>query len=871
MTKTPAWRRYLRFWRPNVVADVDDELRFHTEMRVAEYVAGGMTEDDARRAVAERLGDIDTARAECIEQGRLREIHARNANFVDGLRDDIRYALRSLGRSPGWTAVALLTIALGVGATTAVFRVADTLLVRPMPYPHASRVFVFRRLWQAETRQLSGPFTANVVRAFREEARSIEAAASFRAIQQMLSIGDDSLQVDLAIVDPEFFSIAGAHPLIGRGFTPAENAPNGPHVAMLGEDLWRSRYGASSDVIGKVVHLGGESRTIIGVVPRWLKLPDFRSPRSDLWLPYQAGDSDLVQAVAVRLRTGVSREAANQELAAILQRTTMDQPWWRDIHYDVRLLKPQDLLAFGQPLAMLTGAVALLLLVACTNVAHLLLARGATRQRELAVRHALGAGRPRLVRQLVTETLVLAVLGGALALVVAWAGLHVLQAARPESLIAFAFVQTGNGIIWLTAALAIGAGLAVGVASALRSARRDAGLVLRAGAAGTAIGGRRLRGLFVVGEVALSATLLVGALLLVHALYELERKRLGFDAGGLYSVAFHPRQRGVPNDGQLADAIRSRVKLVPGVERWTLAGSGGAMVSSFETPERPPSNAPPVGTSHTSVAPDYFSGMAIPLLAGRLFDDGSLARHEVIINSTLARTIWPNESPLGKRFRNARPVPGPKEWMTVVGVVPDVIENLLAASPPQQIYQPFDPKGPGFLTVFMRVPGEIGQGALARFATSVQPFGPRPEIENVREQIDRSAAEPRFAMRIMVVFAALAVLLAAVGLFGVISYTVGQRTREIGVRMTLGATRGSIARLVVGDGIRLAVIGIVVGLAGATAATRVVQSLLYGVSRFDAFSFGVGAAVLLVVAIVACVVPMWRATGVDPVIAVRAE
>jgi predicted permease len=871
MTRTPAWRRYLRFWRPNIAADVDDELRFHTEMRVAEYMARGMTEPEARRAVSERLGDVDAARAECIEQGTLREVHARNADVLDGVRADIRYALRALGRAPGWTAVALLTIALGVGATTAVFRVADTLIVRPMRYRDASRVFVFRRLFDIGTRHATAPFAPVVVRAFREYATSVDAVAPIRPLHGELNIAGDSMDVEVAMIDSAFLPLAGVHPIIGRNFTTAESVPNGPAVMLLGEAVWRRQYGADPAVVGQVVQLSGQSMTIVGVVPASLALPELTRAKAAVWLPYQ---EDVADAVAVRLKPGVSREAATQELTAILKRAADDRPWWRDVRYQIRLVRPQDLLDFRQSLAMLTGAVGLLLLVACTNVAHLLLARGAARRRELAIRHALGAGRRRLVRQLVTEVLVIAVIGGALAMPIAWAGLLLLQALRPESLVALSYVQSDRGVVTLSAVLAIAAGLAIGVGSALRSARRDLGLALRANASGLATTGRRLRGALVIGEIALSATLLVGALLLIHALYDLERKQLGFDASGLYSITLRGGNAAssVPAT-ERAQALVQRAMRMPDVERSTVAMGGFSGLATFETSTRPAPNETPTETGMTAIAPDYFSVMGMPLVAGRMFDDESLARHEVIVNATLARMLSPDGNPIGTRFRNARPIAFAKDWLTVIGVVPDVVDNLLAHAPQPEIYTPAgDGKALwGGLTLYVRLRGEPSRASLTRFAESMQPTGPKPVIASVREQIDNSAAEPRFAMRIMTIFAALGVVLAAVGLFGVISYTVSQRTREIGVRMTLGASRRSIAALVVGDGIRLALLGIVIGLGGAVAATHLIQSLLYGVPRLDPFAFSVGAAALLAVAIVACAVPMWRATRVDPVIAMRAE
>jgi predicted permease len=870
MTRTPAWRRYLRFWRSNIAADVDDELRFHAEMRVAEYLARGMTEAEARRAVAHRLGDVDAARAACIEQGKLRELHARNADMLDSLRADVRYALRSLGRAPGWTAVALLTIALGIGATTAVFRVADTLIMRPMRYRDASRVFVFRRLFDIGTRHATAPFAPVAVRAFREHAASVEAVAPMRPFHGELIAAGDSMDVEAAMIDSAFLPLAGVHPIIGRNFTAAESVPNGPAVMLLGEDLWRRQYGADPGVIGKVVQFNDQSMTIIGVVPTSLALPDLTRTKAAVWVPYQ---EDVVDAVVVRLEPGVSRQTATQELTAILKQAADDKPWWRDVRYQVRLVRPQELLDFRQALVMLTGAVGLLLLVACTNVAHLLLARGAARRRELAIRHALGAGRKRLVRQLVTEVLVIAVIGGALAMPLAWAGLHLLQALRPESLVALSYVQSGRGVVTLSGVLAIAAGLAIGVGSALRSARRDLGLALRASASVVATTGRRLRGTLVIGEIALSATLLVGALLLIHALYDLERRQLGFDASRLYRLTF--RGNGTASSvpaAERAQALIQQAMHVPDVERSTVVVDGFNALATFETSTRPAPNESPSATGMTAVAPDYFAVMGMPLVAGRMFDDQSSARREVIVNATLARMLSPDGNPLGVRFRNARPIAFAKDWLTVVGVVPDVVDNLLARAPQPQIYEALDhANARGDLLLYLRLRGQPSPASLTRFAESVQRSGAKPVIASVRDEIDHSAAEPRFAMRIMAIFAALGVVLAAIGLFGVISYTVGQRTREIGVRMTLGASRRSIAALVIGDGIRLALIGIVVGLGGAVAATRLIQSLLYGVPRLDPFAFGAGTVALLAIAVVACVVPLWRATRVDPVIAMRAE
>ena len=894
MTRIPAWRRYLRFWRQNIAEDVDDELRFHTEMRVREYVARGMSEADARHAVRHRLGDVDAARVECIELGKVRETHARNADFIDGLRSDVRYALRSLGRAPGWTAVALLTIALGVGATTSVFSVADALLVRPVAYPGAGRVYFARRLFTIDSRLVPSPLPSAAISAWRTHARAIEAAVPYRYADGRLGSGDSQVDVHGAMIDDAFLGFAGSHPLIGRNFTREELVPGGPRVVLLAESFWRRQFGASTDIIGKVVPLGDRPATIIGVVPGSVTIPDFGREPADVWLPLVATPNFFLNGVLVRLKPGVSVNAATEELDAIFQREhlgvpvgmpRMRPPGQPAIVTQLRLTKPGSDLAIRQALLMLTAAVGLLLLVACTNVAHLLLARGTTRQRELAVRHALGAARRRLLRQLVTESVVLALAGGALAVFVGWGGLIVLAAARPDTLTPLAYVSSHRSVLTIASLLAIGCGLVIGLLAALRTAHRDLGMQLRASASSVLGTSRRLRASLVVGEVALSAILLVGALLLIHAVFDLQRTRLGFEARGLYELTFTARQpMPAAERASLGAALRARVMANPEIEGVTEANNAPTphywrMLSLLETPERPSTSADvPSATAVNTVAPDYFSVLRMPLLSGRTFDAGSSERNEVVISSSLSRQLWPGSSAIGQRFRDALTKPdGSREpWRTVIGVVPDIVADLVEGDAHPAMYQPLEARqasGPFAQSVVLvvRLAPSATAAQLASFAKSVAPPGAETSVDNVRQRIDQTLAQPRFLMGILATFAALGVVLAAVGLFGVISYTVGQRTREIGVRMALGASRGAVAKLVVGDGVRLALAGIVIGLAGAVAATRLIENLLYGVSRFDPFSFLVGAALLLVVAVVACVVPTLRATGVDPAIAVRAD
>jgi predicted permease len=890
MTKIPAWRRYLTFWRTNIAADVDDELRFHTEMRIKDHVARGMTEAEAQRAVTARLGDVDSAKAECVELGHVRATHARQANVIDGLRADVRYAVRSLGRAPAWTAVALLTIALGVGATTTVFSVADALLVRPFSYPNASRVFLARRQFVIgpNTVPVSLPF--GISRVWRERATTIEdAALAGSGGQGRLILGSDTATVILGHIDPEFVVFAGSRPIVGH--VPRSNeVTEEAGMLLLTEQFWRRQYGASPDVVGKTVRLMDNSSTIAGVLPASFMLPDFRSARADVFQLVPSG-APATGAVLVRLKPGVSPKVATAELEALMKNAQLPDVRPVPMEMPLRLSRPQDWLAIRQPLVMLTGAVGLLLLVACTNVAHLLLARGAGRQRELAVRHALGAARMRLVRQLVTETVVLTLVGGVLAIVVGWIGLRVLGSLRPPSFVALTYVSNGRGVINIAAVLAILSGFAIGLLAAVRTAHRDLGTTLRVGAASTARTGRRLRSSLVVGEVALSGMLLVGALLLIHTLFDLQHTELGFEANGVYALRF-PVPRGTTPAAHTA-FVRERASVIPDVSGFTVAADapgteGWTMIANYETPDHPQkAEAATRGAREYRVEPDYFSFMRMPLIAGRTFDEGSAVRNEVIVSRSLAQTISPDGNIVGRRIRNAvvRSRGSDEPWQTVIGVVPDVVTSLVEGTSSagfnahdhghsHDLYRalaPADTIGPGAVTLIVRLDRGDAAKRLAQVAAGIQTRGPKIDVVNLRERIERSLAEPRFTMRVLVVFALLGVLLAAIGLFGVISYSVSQRTREIGVRMTLGATRRSIARLVVGDGVRLASIGTMLGLIGAASATRIIQHSLYGVSRFDPFSFGVGALLLIVVSIVACVVPTLRATAIDPAIAVRAE
>ncbi len=864
MRSVPSWRRYLTFWRADPARDVDTELEFHLAMRTAEYMARGLTEAEARHAAESRLGDVDAARTECVALGHLRESQTRRAHFFESLSADLRFAWRGLVRTPGWTAVALLTIALGVGATTTVFTVTDTLMVRPFPYPDGSRIYLARRehLNPDGGIATSMGIPSTVLTNWREHARSIVGATQVNSVDDSrLRLGSDVVTVHVAQIDSAFLAFAGARLIIGRNFIADEVRPGGPGAILLTEALWRSRYGASHDVLGSVASLLSadddpgtpvqtKSYSIIGVVPSSVSIPIFGRARADVLLPRA---TNATGPVLVRLAPGMTPATATQDLGDILSHSANVPTLPDGTTLDLHLHRPQDTLSFRQPLVMLTAAVALLLLVAATNVTHLLLARGAARHRELAVRSALGARRSRLVRQLVTESMLLAVIGGALAVAVGWVGLRLLLVLRPPSLRALTFVVADHGVVVIASGLAIGCGLAVGLFAALRTARSDVASSLRSGGSSASVGGRRLRASLVMGQIAISATLLVGALLLIHTVFDLQRAPLGFDARGLYAISGESpdfKARFIERAAEIG-----AIGVTQGNVPWGGGSSGWVATAAFETPDRPGSPENSSGfVGLPRVSPDYFAILRMPFLAGHTFDAGSAARGEVIVSASVAHQIWPDGIAVGRRYHlfsdPTRCVARDQctDWKTVIGVVPDVVFDRVRGGPANAlIYRPGDG------TLLVRVDGANALARIRQLATAVQPTGSRMLIENVGEEIDKSMAEPRFTMGILIAFAALGVTLAAIGLFGVVSHSVGQRTREIGVRMTLGATRGSIARLIVGDGIRVAAAGICLGLIGAAAATRLIAHALYGAARVDPLAFAGGAILLLVLSMIACI------------------
>jgi len=880
--RAATWRRYLRFWGPRAEADVDDEIAFHTDMRARDYMARGMSEADARRAAARRLGDLTQARAECIAIGSRRERRMTRAQLVDAFVHDVRFAWRTLGRQKAWTAVAIITLALGIGANTAVFSVVNALLLHPLPYPNADRIaFVYLEPAQGNNTGMSVVVLPGmpVIRAWKENARSFEAFEAYMDEDRSLRTTDGPpASVNVASVLPSFSEFTGTKPIIGRVFT-SRDVADGGRVALLSESLWRGRYGSDPQIIGKSITLDNQPYSVIGVMPVGYRLPQAEVNVSDVWLPLDLRNDSAAVRLVGRLRPKVTMASAKRELEAIYARSSTEKPKsLGSTDFVVRLAAPSEMVSFRQSLLLLSVAVALVLLIACGNVAHLLLAKTAARQRELAIRAAMGASRVRIVRQLLTESLLLAGAGCLGGMLIGWLGLRALVAIRPDSLAELTEARMDGTTLLVTAGLAALTATIVGLLGTLQSARFSANDALKAGAISVSQSRRqrRLRSVLVVSEMAVSTVLLVGATLLIRSIVHLQTVDPGFDASRLYAVRLPLGREYTTAAARQAflTEVTARMRRVSGVEGLTISTAvppwRSFLIGALQVEGDP---LPPAGATsfldYNRIEPDYFRFVGIRLVEGSTITDTSKAAGQVVINAGFAKKYWPRTSALGHRIRVV--YNGQGDWMTIVGVASDALTSGLMddASRPMMYMATADYNEPA---VLVRVaPGADPIPSLRTVVAQADPRLPSPNVSNIESVMQRSIARPRFTMTLLVAFTGLALVLAAVGLYGVLAYSVAQQTREIGIRIALGATRSEIASSVLRRGILMAAVGALVGVLGARWASKLLESMLYGVGRTDLVSFAIGVAVLLATALAACLVPVRRAVGVDPLISIRAD
>jgi putative ABC transport system permease protein len=807
------------------------------------------------------------------------------------LMHDLRYVFRSLAKAPGFTVIVLLTLALGIGANTAIFTVLNAVLLRPLPFADSDRLVAIRETFgQGLEGSVAGP---NVVD-WRTRSHSFSGMLAFRASSRALVGDGEPEQVFTAMVSADFFRTLGVPPALGRGFADGEDQGVGT-VAVLSDGLWRSRYGADPNVIGRTITLSGQPYTVIGVAP-----PGFTYPGNAVaWLPLEYGLGRSAQRsshsydVVGRLAPGVTLEAAQADLSAVARALEKEYPENNGGRGSRAVPLAADTVRAARPVLLLLGGAALfVLLIACANVANLFLARAAVRQRELAVRSALGAGRWRLARQVLVEGVLLSLAGGSIGLLLASWGVDLLLALRPRGIPRLDEI----GVDHATLAFAILVSVAVGVGFALFPAitlsQGDPADAFRGEGRGVTGGrsGGRFRAALVVVQVSLALVLLAGAALLVVTVRRLALIDPGFDPRGAYTFEFTIPPGKYPDRGPHDQYLARVVDAVSEVRGTRAAGAtfylplGNGQVNGDFTVAGAPPAAP--GKEHYAnfrmITGDYFGALSIPLRRGRLLtpDDRAGAPHVAVVNEVLARMAWPNQNPIGRRLTFGDGQDDP-DWMEVVGVVANVKSSDLTAERGPEIYVPFAQISADLWTVFAPLPVSVvirsddslaAVGAAIRGAIrSVDPDQPVTGPSPAGELVAGALARQRFGMLLLLAFGGLALLLAAVGVYGVMAYAVSQRTRELGIRLALGARPGTVRALVLGQGMVLAGLGIALGLVGAVALGRLLVGLLYGVQPADPRVLAAVTVLLATASVLACLVPAVRATRVNPVDALRSE
>jgi putative ABC transport system permease protein len=807
------------------------------------------------------------------------------------LRQDLRYAFRLLLKSPSFTAIAVVTLALGIGANTAIFSVVNAVLLRPLAFRDPSTVVIVAEKSKYPTITTSYENYQD----WRDQSHSFESLEATRATTITLTGSGDPERLNARMATAGLFKLLGVDPSLGRTFRADEDRAGGAPVVLLSYGLWQRHFGGAQDVLGKSITLDSQPYTIVGVFPSGFEVLQ----PADVFLPFTPWAKTLPDdrnwhpgIIAIgRVKPGVTREQARTEMVGITKRLEQQYPIYNTgTSADVVPLQEQLVQNVRPALVLLLGAVSFVLLIACANVANLLLARATSRGREVAIRTSMGASRGRIIRQMLTESVLLSLGGGILGLLLAWASLGPLLKISAGTVPQVFTVGLDRWVLAFTFGMSVLTGLIFGIAPALRATRLDLRGALNEGSRGSTAGPghHRLRGSLIAVEIALGLLLLIGAGLLLRSFSRLQDVPPGFQADHLFvadlplslTAYAKPEQR-----YQFFDRVVERARSLPGVRSAGAASflpvSGGGGLLHFNIAGRPPKSPHEyTAAGYRNVTPNYFETLGIPLLQGRFLTpaDKDKAPAVVVINATMAHTYFPNENPLGKRIQlGATPDPDPQNPnMEVVGVVGDVIQGL-GIEPKAEMYLPYR-QADGVLPVFqlsivLRTAGDplLQASALRSALSEIDPNQPLVNVRTMEDNIATTVAQPRFRTWLIGIFAGLAVLLGAVGIYGVMSYSVTQRTNEIGIRVTLGAQPADVFRAVVGEGLRFALLGVGVGLAAALVLTRVLQSFLYGISATDPLTFASVTSLLVSVAVAASFFPARRATRVDPIIALRHE
>jgi len=866
------------FRKERVEREMDEELRGYLDADVKEKMRSGMSYEQALRAARVEMGSMDAVKEEIRSVGW--------EATVETFWQDLRYGLRMLRKNPGFTAVAVVTLALGIGANTAIFSVVNAVLVRPLPYKNADRLLL---VWQIEPQLDRAPVTTGDFLAWKEQNDVFEnmAAGTEGLSRATLTGGGEAEAVRSAPVSSGLLEMLGAQATRGRVMRPDEDVPGHDAVAVLSYGLWERRFGSNPRIIGKTLTLDGRSREIIGVMPKGFVFPAIWGIKPDLWVPLAPRRADAPTGhwlyVLASLKHGVTLHYAQTEIKALAERQAKLYPESnRDLGAQVQPLRDYLVRHHRNTLLVLFGVVGFVLLIACANVANLQLARATARERELAVRAALGAGRTRILRQLLTENVLLSVLGGTAGLLLAlWAKDFLLSLSPPDYLPRASEINISPGVLLFTLGVSILAGVLFGLVPAIRGFRENVNEPLKEGTRSVTegLGSRGARSALMVAEISLALILLVGAGLMIRSLQRLAEVHLGFETTNVLTMeADLPEFRYAKAEQAVAfyQSALERIQGLPGVKAAAFASQlplGGGPNSTIQIEGSPKSSGSGQGplVQPTSITLDYFRALGIPLLRGRTFTRADTANSMlvVVINVTLASHFWANQDPVGKRLRFT----GDSVWLEVVGVVGNSRRWALADEPMPEVYFTYVqyPRAEMKLVVCSGTDPRGLVSALRAQISAVDSNIPVYAVSTMQQAVSESTAGPHFITLLMAVFALVALVLVATGIYGVISYSVARQTHEIGIRLALGATREAILGLVLGKVATIAILGVGIGLAGAAGLTRSLAGILFEVKPTDPATFLGVAVSLLAVALLASYIPARRATKVDPMVALRYE
>ncbi len=879
--------------------EIAEEIAQHLEDRYQELLVTGQSEDAAfRTAIDELKGEDLLARSlQPVESDLYREPAALGkggSNLFAGILQDIHYALRMLRKSPGFAIVAVLTLALGIGANTAMFSMVDGVILRPLPFKDARRLYT---LWERNAKMgyEQNPPAAGNFRDWKDHNRVFERMAAFDSFQTFNLAGNSNPErVDGAAVSPELFELLGVSPVIGRTFTPQEDQLGQNRAVLLSYELWQRRFNASPSIVGKPIILDGSNSTVIGVMPPAFHFPGdtgtvlniFTAPPAQLWVPlalppkaWSERSSHYLEVIG-RLKPGVTLSQAQTEMNSIEDQLVKEYPG-DYIGSDVNLvpLHAQVVGSVRSVLLVLFGAVTFVLLIACANVANLLLARATSRRREVAIRTALGASRSRIVRQLVTENLALAIAGGVLGILIAALGISLLKLVLPDNFPRTAGIHLDRSALIFTALTSVATGLIFGLVPAFQASRTDLTKSLKQGDRGAeGFSRNRQRNVLVISEIALAVILLIGTGLMLRTFVRLQQVDPGFKPDHLLTMEISLPDVRYPDPQKAAffSLILEQLRAFPDVQSAGAVGHlplGGDIESyAMEVEGRAKLPNDYANPSCHVVMPGYFETMKIPLVEGRYFGtpDSASSPHVLIVNDVVARNVFPQESPIGRRLQMG--IGG--FTGEIVGVVRHTSHLTLDYAPVEEVYIPYL-QAPISGTMTLTIRTASAPLALSRPVRELilarDKDQPVSKIRAMEDVMGASVAAPRFRTLLLGLFGLAALLLGGLGIYGVMSYSVSQRTREFGIRIALGADLPQILRSVIADGLRLALIGVLIGVAGGLFLTRFLQSLIFGISANDPLTFASVALLLTLVATAACYIPARRAMRVDPMVALRYE